>query len=83
MGASQSNFGATTRIGSVVGATSSVREQILAEVQQTQPPEEEDQVLDLINKVQMFQIAVNKINKSTGGKDKEPIFKLAPKTKNG
>ena len=35
MGASQSNFGATTRIGSVVGATSSVREQILAEVQQT------------------------------------------------
>ena len=32
MGASQSNFGATTRIGSVVGATSSVREQILAEV---------------------------------------------------
>ena len=31
----------------------------------------------------MFQIAVNKINKSTGGKDKEPIFKLAPKTKNG
>ena len=26
MGASQSNFGATTRIGSIVGATSSVRE---------------------------------------------------------
>ena len=83
MGASQSNFGATTRIGSIVGATSSVREQILAEVQQTQPPEEEDQVLDIINKVQMFQIAVNKINKPMGGKDKDEIFKLAPKTKNG
>lgn len=84
MGASQSNFGATTRIGgSIVGATSSVREQILAEAQQTQPPEEEDQVLDIINKVQMFQIAVNKINKPMGGKDNEAIFKLAPKTKNG
>ena len=40
-------------------------------------------MLDLINKVQMFQIAVNKINRSLGGKDNEQIFKLAPKVKNG
>ena len=38
---------------------------------------EGDQILELINKVQMFQIAVNKINSNLEQRKKEPIFKLA------
>ena len=53
----------------------------MAEVGNNQRPEEEDEVLDIINKVQMFQIAVTKINRT--GKSKGEVFKLADKPKNG
>jgi hypothetical protein len=39
-------------------------------------------VLELINKVQMFQIAVNKINHNLEVKKREPIFKLAGNASN-
>jgi len=35
-----------------------------------------DQYLDLINKVQMFQIAVSKINHNLVARKKDPIFTL-------
>jgi hypothetical protein len=44
------------------------------------PKEDEDKVLKLVNKVQMFQIAVSKVNKKCTAKKKEPVFAMA---KNG
>ena len=35
-------------------------------------------MVDMVNKVQMFQIAVNKINKSMLTRKLNPIFKLNP-----
>jgi hypothetical protein len=71
-----SNFGATTN----VGPTSTIRNQIMAEMN-TAPPEE-DQWLDLVNQQQMFKIAVKKINKSMVMKKREEIFELAAKKRN-
>jgi len=51
------------------------------EVISEQPGQEDiDPSLDLLNRVQMFQIAVNKINHNLEAKKKEPIFKLASST---
>ena len=39
--------------------------------------EEKDEMLDLVNKVQMFRIAIKKINHNLEVKGKIPVFKLA------
>ena len=36
----------------------------------------ETEMLDMINKVQMFQIACNKVNKNLEKKKKDPVFDL-------
>jgi hypothetical protein len=46
------------------------------------PKPEEDRVLNLINKVQMFQIAVKRVNKTCYDNKQEPIFTMA-KSSNG
>ena len=40
-------------------------------------PDEKDEMLDLVNKVQMFQIAVKKINHNLSFKGKQPVYELA------
>ena len=39
--------------------------------------EEKDDILDLVNKVQMFRIVTKKINQNLVKKNKNPVFKLA------
>ena len=39
--------------------------------------DEKDDMLDLVNKVQMFRIATKKINHNLEVKGKTPVFKLA------
>ena len=46
------------------GGVSSLREQVLAEVQEPPKENEQDRLLDIENKVQMFKIATDKVNKS-------------------
>jgi len=38
--------------------------------------EKEARMLDLINKVQMFQIATNKVNQNLCGRKLDPVFNL-------
>ena len=49
----------------------------MAQRQSALENETEDQVLNLINKVQMFKIATDKVNKQHMVHSKDPIFKLA------
>ena len=44
--------------------------------------EEKDDLLDLVNKVQMFRIAIKKINNKLVVKGKTPVFKLADDKEN-
>lgn len=44
--------------------------------------EAQDNMLDLVNKVQMFQIAVNKINNQMQLQGKKPVFSLASQLSN-
>lgn len=57
-----------------LGGTQTLNNQVMDEM---------DPGLDLLNRVQMFQIAVNKINHNLEVRKKEPIFKLASHADNG
>ena len=78
---SQQNRGTATQpldakaTGQLGNAALSVN--MIDQVQGTVPQNEQDELLDLVNKVQMFKIATQKVNHRLDVKGKKQVFDLA------
>lgn len=64
MGSQHTTAGQTARSGGFQPGMSSIKAQIMAEMQAPPQEVEGDRLLDIESKVQMFKITVDKINKS-------------------
>ena len=74
--AQKSVFGLNNRLSPLNHESSAAYQQESAVFDQQTEIGKESQMLDLINKVQMFQIAGSKANKSLEGRRKQPVFDL-------
>ena len=64
MGSRQSTANQTARSAFAPGMSSSLKRHIVAEMQPPPKDNEDDQILDIESKVQMFKITVDKISRS-------------------